>query len=442
MSLDVITLLAMIINNIVGVLLYFYFFDGILERKEQSKRKHIYVLIIVSVILIILNSTITNPNIFALVTLVIYSGIVMYSFEGNRIIRLMSGLFFVIFGVVVELLTALLMSISLSISIFEITENTGLYIVGSILSKLMMLFIIKMILKFTHKKVNSVANKYWIYMLTIPIVSIYIILTIVHTNTMTGSNQVTSFWSAVAALYINIVSFFLFDIILRKVEENSEYQFANQQLSMQQEHYHNIIEGHTVTRGLWHDMKNNLIAIHTFLDHNDVESAIGAVEHMNEELRDTAKAIHSGNMVVDALINNKLNYAKIKDIDFKMEFDIPNVLKINSLDLCMILGNALDNAIEACTRIQDSTVKKLIEIKLVYRQSSLIISLTNPYDTSTIYRNKGKFLSSKHKLQILPNNQWHGYGLFNMEKAVHIHSGNMIISTENSRFSLNIIIPI
>lgn len=442
MSFDIINVTAMTITNIVGVIFCFYFFDGFLDRKEHKELHHTLFLAIVSTVLVILNNIIKDPNMFVLVALITYSIIVIYSFAGNLFIRLASGLFFVIFGVVTELLTALIMSISLSMPIQAITENVGLFVVGSIISKLMMLFLIKTILKFTKKKAHTVSNRYWVFMLTIPLVSMYIILIIVHNNVLTSNNHVSSFWASVAALYINIVSFFLFDVIIRKVEENTDFRFANQQLSMQQEHYHNIIEGHKVTRGLWHDMKNNLIAIHTFLEHQDIKSALGAVEFMNEDLKNTSKAILSGNMVIDALLNNKISVAKAQGIEFITTFTVPSTININSLDLCMILGNALDNAIESCTKITDKYIEKKIEIKVFFRQDSLIISVSNPYEQNSLHKSDGKFLSSKQKIKVHSIDQWHGYGLYNMEKAIHRNFGNMIISTENNIFSLNIIIPI
>jgi len=110
---------------------------------------------------------------------------------------------------------------------------------------------------------------------------------------------------------------------------------------------------------------------------------------------------------------------------------IPENLDIEPVDLCIILGNALDNAIEECQRIEDDSVKKEIVLKMICKNDQLFISVANPMSGKAIIRD-GRFVTIK------PDARNHGFGLKNIESVVQKYDGILDILTENNIFKLNI----
>jgi len=111
-------------------------------------------------------------------------------------------------------------------------------------------------------------------------------------------------------------------------------------------------------------------------------------------------------------------------------------LKMNSIDLSIILGNILDNAIEGCLRDSRSDDDKIIKFNMYYKKESLLIDVENTVDEKTIKKSGNKLLSSK----IRKHNK-SGYGIANVKQVLDNYGGNMITQTLDDRFKCTILIP-
>ena len=119
-------------------------------------------------------------------------------------------------------------------------------------------------------------------------------------------------------------------------------------------------------------------------------------------------------------------------IKFERELYLPSNIKINYTDLCIVLGNSLDNAIEACKRITDSSMPKEIKLYMNYRDKYMIIVVTNTCDKPPV--KMGRFYKSSKPLPEL-----HGIGLQSIDRTVKKYNGNMVIKYENNIFELEIV---
>jgi sensor histidine kinase regulating citrate/malate metabolism len=122
---------------------------------------------------------------------------------------------------------------------------------------------------------------------------------------------------------------------------------------MQQEQYQNIISGYDQVKKVRHDMINHLIVLDSYLSDSQYNQAVKYIGKLSEELDLSKKGVISNNIIVDALINNSMEKAKKQNITFDYNIFIPNQLMMDDMDLCIVLGNVLDNAIEACDRITE-----------------------------------------------------------------------------------------
>lgn len=438
MSTNMIYDLTIVISDITGFVLCYYFYNGFLKQKPHRKIFLFFFYLSIITFLIITNLIIKQPVAFVLVSIVAYSVMVLVCFEGHFLIRTISGLFYVTFGSITEVFTVVMLSLIFKTKIIGDVDEISFYVLGMFVSKLIMLMLIRFFLIFIKKKDNSISIKYLGLMITIPGVSIYITIHYLYQYMNVSSNTISTFIAIVGILYINLIVFGLFDGIVKKVEENNRYRFANQQLILQQEHYKSIMDGHQIVRGLWHDMKNNLISVYSHIEKQEYKSAKENVESIQSELQDAMKGIITGNTVIDAILASKIRDTKDCGINIKNNIIVQDHIPIHSMDLCMILGNALDNAIEACERIKDKEIEKHIEVMMRQENGSLFLSITNPVDIKTLKIKNGKFISSKTRAI----RQEHGYGLYNIERAVKKNSGNVKTYIDEDKFYLDVIVPI
>lgn len=182
-----------------------------------------------------------------------------------------------------------------------------------------------------------------------------------------------------------------------------------------------------------HNMKNNLVSILAYAENRQHEKIIGFINEIMEESGMAIAAIsNSGNIVIDSLIGYWYVTAKKKEIDFKTDICIPMMLPFKGADICLILGNLLENAVEAAQKVDG---KKYIEIKMKYDKNNILLSVTNSYS--------GKLLKTKdHRLKSTKTDtENHGVGLASVYRAVAKYCGTVIIDDSVSgQFKIRVLL--
>lgn len=139
----------------------------------------------------------------------------------------------------------------------------------------------------------------------------------------------------------------------------------------------------------------------------------------------------SGNTIIDGLVNYKLQSVASENIKVETEIVVPEQLNIDIADLVTLLGNLLDNALEALKKVDRE--QRILTIKIMFSQERLIGRITNTY-CGEIYLKDDKILTSKKE------KQKHGYGLSNVEKIIKKYNGYMEIDHANGEFRVDFII--
>jgi len=209
--------------------------------------------------------------------------------------------------------------------------------------------------------------------------------------------------------------------------ENREYAYQVQYYDKQIKDRQAMIQEVRRTR---HDMKNNMIYLKELLN-TDAEKARKFLDEYIGQSEATDEISKSGNLAVDALINYKNMTAREKGITIHLESQIPAELPYESTDLSIILGNLLDNAIEATEKLE---VEKDIFVSLMYRKEKLLIKVRNPYTGDIKKDRTGNYISEKK------DRENHGIGLKSVRKVVEKYEGVMEIHTEDQIFEICVII--
>lgn len=232
-----------------------------------------------------------------------------------------------------------------------------------------------------------------------------------------------------------LVHVYIFKKMLDGDEISQKNSLMEQQFKLQINHSKNVENLYSDMRSIKHDMKNHILCLKKLIESKNIKEINTYINTLEETLSTLDYIIKTGNPISDAIINEKYSIAKKNDIEFICELIIPSELLLNPVDLCIILGNALDNAIEACIRITDKTIKKHIFITSYFRDLYLIIEVSNSTEDNIRY-DSSKIISQKD------DELNHGIGISNMEMVVKKYNGTLDIIVEKNKFTLNAMLKV
>lgn len=213
-------------------------------------------------------------------------------------------------------------------------------------------------------------------------------------------------------VYTCIVVIYYTNRINEQAQEKKAWEIAEHHYAMQQEYYDQMRMQQEETRALWHDISKYLRA-------SQVENSLDAVAQVQEMLNTIACVVDVNNRIVSVILNEYFQIAKNAGITLELDVQVPSELFITAADLYVLIGNTLDNAIEACSDIPAE--QRIISLKLKTHNNILYYEISNPYDETHLLKIKSKY---------------HGYGLKNVNRCVERYSGKLDVQKENGLFRL------
>lgn len=233
----------------------------------------------------------------------------------------------------------------------------------------------------------------------------------------------------------------LFQDMIHWNREKSSRIVLEKQISSLQEHMDEMERIYSGIRGMKHDMKNTLAVIQR-LSGGDGAEGNGELQaylsEMNRSLEKLEIRFKTGNTVVDTLLNMKYHEA-VRDVPgLKMEADkllFPQGLEIHSYDIGVILGNAMDNAIEACRKLKakEPEAGAFIRLSSLQKGNLLILKVDNSFDGRLVRRRQGEFpITDK------ADKKSHGLGLANIKSTAEKYQGTMDFRVKDRVFILSV----
>ena len=163
----------------------------------------------------------------------------------------------------------------------------------------------------------------------------------------------------------------------------------------------------------------------------DLEGIRSYLDRLDTDLNTVDLAVKTGNAMADAILNSKISLAKSRDIPVQVEAHIPVRLKMSELDLCCVIGNLFDNAIEASLALPPE--ERLIRVYMDMKGTQLYLSFTNFTAGGKREKQGGRFLTTK--------GEGHGFGLVRIDAIVERLEGYLSRSSEDGAFTTEILIP-
>lgn len=209
-----------------------------------------------------------------------------------------------------------------------------------------------------------------------------------------------------------------------------DYKIIENQVELQRQNYSTLNESLNQLYALKHDERHHINAIESMVRQQSYKEALEYIEQYNRNDMSTTIPTLCNNFVADSIIKHYMGIAIRNKIDFKTDLIIPENIGINSLDLCIVLGNSLENAIEACDRLTDSQ-DKYIELTSKIVGTHIIFQITNNY--------YGDIVTTDNIIKSSKGGPSHGIGLSNIRETANKYSGNLEIKYSDNRFEITII---
>lgn len=244
----------------------------------------------------------------------------------------------------------------------------------------------------------------------------------------------------IATLFMLIVLVISALIIVQINAQNDAHKrakaIAELQLSYQLKHYSHLEAAMQETRKIKHDMKHHLLCLSHLLHESKLDDALNYIKDMDGRVLSINYAIETGNNIIDAILNEKRDVAYRANIALELSGVFPANLDhyIKSIDLCTIISNSLDNAIEA-TQTYSGEKNRQIEILSTYQHDTWLFSVQNPTNAITLQSN-GRIATTKE------DNKSHGFGLINIQETAAKYSGSADFTITGDLFTLDVVLQL
>lgn len=267
---------------------------------------------------------------------------------------------------------------------------------------------------------------YWSILIAIPIISIILLLILIMNNL---NNRIILVSVGAGNLFMNLLIFYLYDVLVGAYLKLEESALFERQIASYSNQLNVMMHSEEKVRALRHDMRHHLNELSILANRHNDDEIIKYIQSMSMYLNNPYEFISSGNKDVDSLMNYMLNKAEHVLEIVNYEINVPKELEIRSFDLNVIIGNLLENAIDAAKCSQ----KRWLEVSLSYEQGMLFIRIRNSYDS--VAKKQGDTYTTTKK-----ETKEHGIGLQNVKKVVDSYKGDMQISDKDNIFDVKIIL--
>ena len=378
--------------------------------QEVQSSKTIYVLShLVYPLIVIFTYFQWNIPVFNLIGNIVALFLITLNYRTNMMKRIACAILLYVFMLLIEVGVAITNGY---LGVSALTQGTYARPIGMVVVSII-LFTISLVFQHIKELKNNeiIKLEQWVAVIVVPVASIYVLINALDYDEI---EQSVAIGMVIAILLIHIMIFRLYAALMIAYqdklssaiyEQEREYYYA--QCNYMANHEKEIMR-------MKHDMKNHLLVLSEYF--KACESKQGEVyisELIGENLNDDNSWSNTGNIAIDSVINFKLNEANLKKITVNADISVPSNLKLEASDITVIIGNLLDNAIQATIKLQERERK--INILLHYDKGRLFVRVENSFD-GNIKEKDGRFETMKNEAN-------HGYGIKNIERVLEKYEG-------------------
>ena len=274
------------------------------------------------------------------------------------------------------------------------------------------------------RKGDQIIFSEWLAIVLIPAMSILISACVLDQC----RNKTYALLGGMCMLMLNIIVFYLLAHLNSLRNRQMELLLTEQENKAYESQIRELTAADQGIRAIRHDIKNHLLVISEMVHNNDFSGVEEYIEYIGKRIEENEPLVKTGNIVVDSLLNLKLNIVRKNfRIEPEINIAISENLQMGKHDMCIILGNLMDNAIEALEKCESGVLK----ITMREYQGTLSIHISNSFD-GILSKNYNKFITSKSNMYN------HGIGLKNVKCTVEKYHGELEFTTVNNIFTVDV----
>lgn len=238
----------------------------------------------------------------------------------------------------------------------------------------------------------------------------------------------------IIAVMIFVLFFFISVVLLIKqyIIKLTDQRISLYQNDLMEKHYKEVENMYRQTRGWRHDYHNHIQTMKAYLTMGNLDKLSSYLNELDTDLTTVDTVIKTGNIMIDAVLNSKISLAKNRGIVVDAKAIVPRNLSVSEIDLSLIIGNLMDNAMEACMKTEED--RRFIRVYIDILKGQLYIYIIN---------SSGGKLKKSGKLYLSTKNQkYHGFGLMRIDKVVDRYQGYLDRQDEKDVFVTEIMLPL
>lgn len=414
---------AELINVIFENLIMVLFCHQIFERKFRSAVPYIAGYTVTFFVLLVTEFFIEQPSVRTMIAFGVILVIAVFLYYGSAVLKFFVSIYWVMMIYVTDLLfIGILTFMGYGNALQLLQQGTG-RMLGMIGIKILDFWMVVYTCRIYKKKAKSLPLKYWILILMMPFFSIVMIKLVFDANE-TDKNVMGFYIVCVGGLiYLNFLVFHYFE----SYDKQIRLAALEKIIEKEEENYQRLAASYNEIRDIRHDLKDQLEVLNHLIENKNYEEAQNHMHRLYHTTENVVSVCYTGNLAVDSIINLKGAYARNHDIRFKTKIKVKQI-DFDTIGLCRILGNILDNAVEACERIDEG--EKYIFCMIYQIEKKLMIEVDN-----TSLKVDVNHLSTSKENKLI-----HGIGIRSIKQMAQNMNGHVSYHYEDGIFSIKVVL--
>ena len=420
-----------IILNVVNAALMVYTFNlffSSFANKRMNTAPHVLCAVAVAVIFTLSLCFIYN-KVLNLAVMLVLTFIISQLFEFKWYSGILLSFLGYVLGSLSEFIASATLSVLFSVDIKSTIEDS-FYIVGFLLSKFIFFLIISLI-RIKRKKLSLFGSpKRLLVIILIPSSTLAVLLLQYYFVIIPNADTVASLPMLLCYVFLisaNVIVFDLLEHLYQDTEKENQLEFAKKLIHSQADQYEQLLEYNKSILKMRHDHKNFLLGLISEIKNNNIDTILSSLNNRCESLKLPYHEASSGG-IIGTIVNAKNQLARSKGIEIEFSHSELQKIQIPEIDMAIILGNALDNAIEAAEQItapEQKTVSLLIKV----HNNQIVI----------VVKNKVRENVDTEKLKTAKKNpEQHGFGILSIKELVKKYNGEASFSCADKTFQVYI----
>lgn len=403
-------------------------FISTFSNKKQIKKSNLVIIYLLVLIFQTLAS-ITTQGTILLICSFITAFIICQIYNSKQYIKLILSVTIIIINIASEMIVSGVLMLTKTINFNEINSDPQLFAIGTLISKFIM-FLLVLIVHFGKRKLNveNISIKYLVILSVLPFTTLSMLIIMYQVMFVIDNTKLKLMFiiSSILLIFSNIITFSVINRQNSLAKAEYELKLLKDNIDEQTKHYTELQSSHEEIRQIRHNIKSMCIGTVAELKVGKTDNAIEQLQSNIDIIEKSSKTIDTGHPSIDSIIENKLIKCDELNITANLSYQYRELITVNEIEIAVIVGNILDNAIEACQKVDCS--EKEIWGSIVVDRQNIIINIKNTA------------ISSNNLKTSKIDKKSHGYGLKSISHIAKKYNGYAKFSFNDNIFTSYVIL--